>query len=195
MCATRAEQGRERSYNVKKTVVLHSSLTRGAAAEALRRSIDQESLTLFSLSGFQGSCPVLGEVDTDSFRLRKRLYYRNDFARQFYGRFEEEPGGTRIEGYFAYRRFPRIFITAWFVGVVSLGTIAFISTVRDQVAGSHRMGNNTWIGLVALPALVLFGIVLLWFSRMLSSSGERFLLEHLKATLSARIEEHHSTVS
>jgi hypothetical protein len=55
--------------------------------ETLRRSIDPEKRTLFSLSG-------------RTFWLKKRLYSRNDFAGQFYGTIEAETGGSRIQGCF-----------------------------------------------------------------------------------------------
>ena len=176
-------------------LVLHSPFSLGTASEALRLSIDEEHLTVFSMSGFQGGHPVLGEVGADSFRLRKRIFYRNDFARQFYGRFESEPGGTRIEGYFDVRLFPRIFMTVWFAGVISIGAIIFVEAVRDLMGGGHPFANNLWIGLVTAPAMLLFGIGLLWFCRWLSRSGETFIVEHLKATLSAQAEEPRPTRS
>jgi hypothetical protein len=85
---------------MKRNVVLHSSLPPYAVADTLRQSIDEEHLTIFSLSGYRGDRPVLGKVDERTFRLQKRRYYKNSFAPFFYGQFEPEPGGTRIEGYF-----------------------------------------------------------------------------------------------
>ena len=174
-------------------LVFHSPLSIGAASEALRLSIDEEHLMIFSPTGFGGWRPVLGEVGNDSFRLRKRIGYRNDFARQFYGKFIPESGGTRVEGYFAIRPFPRIFMTIWFAGIISIGGIIFAETVKDLIKGGHPFENNPLIGLIAPPALLLFGVGLLCFCSWLSSSGERFILEHLKTTLSARIAEHEST--
>jgi hypothetical protein len=169
--------------------VLHSPLSPGTASEVLRRSIDQEHLTAFSLSGFAGGRPILGEVGFDSFRLRKRISYRNDFARQFYGRLEPETGGTRIEGHFGIRLFPKIFMTIWFSGVISIGAIIFVETVRDLLRGGRPFDNHPWIGLLAPPGMLLFGIGLLWFCLWLSRSGEEFILQHLKTTLSARVEQ------
>ena len=135
----------------KRKLVLHSPLSPGAASEALRLSIDEEHCMVVSLSGFGGWRPVLGEVGTDSFRLRKRISYRNDFARQFYGRFEPESGGTRIEGYFAARLFPRIFMTVWLIGVISIGTIMFVETVRDLMRGGPPLRQQALDGTCLSP--------------------------------------------
>ena len=169
-------------------IVLHSALPPEAVADALRRSMDEEHRTLFSLSGYQGNCPVLGEVRADSFRLQMRRYSRNDFAGQFYGRFQSEPEGTRIEGYFDAPRGARIFMKIWLVGAILIGTPILVSTVNELTKGGYPLSGDMWVGLVVPPALVLFGTVLPRFGRMQGRSGERFLLEHVKRTLGARIE-------
>jgi hypothetical protein len=79
---------------MKPTVILHSSLTPDAFGEALRRAIDPEHWTLFSLSGYEGARPILGEVQAHTFRLQKRRISRNDFAGHFYGQVEPESGGS-----------------------------------------------------------------------------------------------------
>jgi hypothetical protein len=171
-----------------KKVVLHSALPPDAVAEALRRSMDEGHRTLFSLSGYRGSRPVLGQIRGDTFRLQKRRYSRNDFAGQFYGQFRSEPGGTRIEGYFDAPRWARNFMKFWLAAVVVIGTPVFVSTLSD-LTRSHHMSGDRWVGIVVPPALVLFGTILPRFGRVLGRSGEGFLLEHLQRTLSARIEE------
>jgi len=169
-------------------IILHSALSPDAVAGALRNSIDEEHRTLFSLSGYRGDRPVLGEVQAGSFRLQKRRYYRNDFAGQFYGRFQAEPGGTRVEGYFNASRWSRFFMKVWLAGAVLIGTPIFVLTLIDLTKGSHHMSGDMWVGLVVPPSLVLFGAVLPRFGRLLGRSGERFLLKHLQQTLGARIE-------
>ena len=168
--------------------VLHSTLTPNAVVDALRRSIDEERWTLFSLSGYQGNRPLLGKVGESTFRVQKRKYYRNDFAGQFYGRFVPEPGGTRIEGYFDAPRWARYFMRIWLTFTVLMGTPSFVRTVIDVVAGSHHMSGDQWVGLVVPSVLVLFGIVLPKVGRLLGKNNERFILEHVQKTVAARIE-------
>ena len=116
--------------------VLHSALSPNAAADALRRSIDEQRWTLFSLSGYKGNLPLLGEVGRSTFKVQKRKYYRNDFAGKFYARFAPEPGGTRIEGYFDYPRWAKYFMRIWLAFAVLVGTpISWKhSAMRSRVA-------------------------------------------------------------
>jgi hypothetical protein len=169
--------------------VLHSALVPNAVADALRRSIDEKHWTLFSLSGYRGNRPLLGDVGEDTFTLQKRRYRRNDFAGRLYARFEPEPGGTRIEAYFDAPRWARYFMRAWLAFAVFVGTPIFAVTLIDMVAGSHYMRGDLWVGLVVPPGLVLFGAVLPRVGRLLGKADERFMLEHVQNTLAARIEE------
>jgi hypothetical protein len=172
----------------RKVFVLHSILTPNAAADALRRLIDEQRWTLFSLSGYKGKLPLLGEVGENTFQVQKRKYYRNDFAGRFYGRFAPEPGGTRIEGYFDYPRWARYFMRIWLGFAVLVGTPIFVGTLRDVITGSNYMSGDKWVGLIVPPALVLFGTVLPKVGRLLGKSDERFMLEHIQNALAARIE-------
>jgi hypothetical protein len=169
--------------------VLHSALTANAVADALRHSIDPRRWTPFSLSGCKGNLPLLGEVGENTFEVQKRKYYRNDFAGQFYARFEPEPGGTRIEGYFDSPGWARWFMRFWLGAVVLMGTSIFIKTIIDIASGSHYMSGDRWVGLIVPPAMVFFGTVLPKFGRLLGKKDERFILEHVQNTLAARIEE------
>lgn len=168
--------------------VLHSAIAPNLLADGLRRSIDQEHWTLFSLSGYRGNRPLLGEVGENTFRIQKRRYSRNDFAGHFYARFEPEPGGTRIEGYFDAPRWARYFMRIWLAGAVLIGTPIFVGTVMDVTTGSHHMSGDTWVGLVVPPVLVLFGTLLPKFGRLLGKKDREFILEQVQSTLAARIE-------
>lgn len=169
--------------------VLHSALTPNAVADALRRSIDEQRWTPFSLSGYGGDLPLLGEVGENAFKIQKRKYYRNDFAGQLYARFAPEPGGTRIEGYFDCPRWARYFMRIWLAFAVLVGAPIFVATLSDVVRNSHYMSGDKRVGLIVPPVLVLFGTVLPKFGRLLGKRDERFMLEHIQNTLAARIEE------
>jgi len=51
--------------------VCHSAISPQAVAEMLSNSIDEERWTLFSLSGYESSRPILGQVGENAFRSRK----------------------------------------------------------------------------------------------------------------------------
>jgi hypothetical protein len=88
------------------------------------------------VSGYKGSRLIIGRVEENTFRLRKRRYSRNDFAGIFYERFEPEQGGTRIEGYFDMPRCAKYFMRIWLAFAVLIGTPIFVGTLSD--IATHR---------------------------------------------------------
>jgi hypothetical protein len=174
---------------MKSSIVLHSALTPIAVSDALRRSVDEERRTLFSLSGYRGSLPVLGEVTESTFRLQKRRFWRNDFAPHLFGQFQPEAGGSRIEAHFDVSRWTRNFMRFWLVGVALLGGPIFVLCLIDLTTGSHHTTGDARVGLIVPLALVLWGFLLPKIGRLLGRGEERFLLEFVQQTLAARIEE------
>ncbi|MGH9513665.1 MAG: hypothetical protein ACRD2U_16165 [Terriglobales bacterium] len=170
------------------TVLLHSALAPSTVMDALRRSIDPEQRTLFSLSGYKGERPVLGEVGKTTFRLQKRRYGRNDFAGEFYGTIEAQTGGSRIQGYFDASRWARYFMRFWLAFAVLCGTPIFVLTLLDVLTGSHHTTGDTWVGLAVPPALVLFGTVLPKMGWAFGRSDRKFMLEFVQQTAAARVE-------
>ena len=174
---------------MKKQIVLHTGLDPTAVADLLRRSMDEEQRTLFSLSGYKGELPVLGMVAGDALRLQRRRYWRNDFAPQFYGQIVPEPGGTRIEGHFDLSEWVRGFMRVWLAAVAVIGIPMFIFTLVKVLHGD-RTENDT-VALVVPPALIIFGSLLPKFGRLIAIGEESFLLQHLQNVLSARIDPEH----
>jgi hypothetical protein len=168
--------------------ILHSALAPDAVSDALRREVDEEQWTVFSLSGFRGNRPLLGEIEGNSFRLRKRRYSRNDFAGQFYARFEPELGGTKIEGFFDYPRWAKYFMRVWLAAAVVIGAPIFVMTLTDVVYGTHHMSGDLSVGLLVPLGLILFGLVLPRIGRLLGKRDERFILHFLQNTLVARMD-------
>lgn len=77
----------------------------------------------------------------------------------------------------------------WLGMAVLIGTPIFVETVMDITTGSHHMGGDRWVGLLVPPGLVFFGTVVPRLGRLLGKKDERFILEHVQNTLSARVEE------
>src|SRR5277367_3687845 len=101
--------------------VLRTDLDENECLRRLTESIDPERWTIFSLSGYKSSKPVIGWIDGYQFYLHKRRYYRNDFAPLFHGNLQSLARGTLIEGYFDMPRWTRIFMRFWLGGVILLG--------------------------------------------------------------------------
>ena len=174
---------------MKPTVVMHSSLTADAFGEALRRAIDPEHWTLFSLSGYEGTRPILGEVDSDTFRLQKRRISRNDFTGHFFGKVEPEAGGSRIEGYFAAPRWARYFMRLWIAFAVISGVPLFVVSLRDVLTGHHEVGGDSWVGLVVPPFLILVGTVLPRITQRFGRGDRRRMIEFVQKVGAAKVED------
>jgi hypothetical protein len=155
----------------------------------LRRSIDEERRTFFSLTGYRGSFPVLGVVTDNTFRLRRRRYWRNDFAPCLYGQFHSESGGSRIEAYVDLSPWTRNFMRLWLVGVTLLGGPIFVLCLIDLTTGSHYTSGDARVGLIVPPALILWGFVLPKIGRLFGTGDEQVLSGFVQKTLAARIEE------
>ena len=161
-----------------------------SAEECLRRlteSIDPESPTVFSLTGFKGSRDVIGRVNGYEFCLHKRRFYRNDFAPQFYGNFQTRDRGTNIEGYFDMPRWTKIFMRIWTGFAVAIGIPTFAICFADVFLGGRSVSGDPRIGLIVPPVLILFGILLPKFGLWLGRYEERFILEFLQSTLIAEV--------
>jgi hypothetical protein len=158
-------------------------------SDALRRSIDEERRTLFSLSGFKGSCPVLGEVGESAFRLQRRRYWRNDFAPHLYAKFQTDTGGTRIDAHFDLSSWVKTFMRIWLCGVVLIGGPIFVLSALDKLTGSHYTTGDSLVGLIVPPAMIVTGLLAPKMGRFLASSDEGFLLGFIQRTLAARLEQ------
>ena len=167
--------------------VLHSALTPESLAEVLQHSIDPERRTFFSLSGYRGDRPLLGEVGVNTFRVQMRRYSRNDFAPHFYARFGPEKDGARIEGYFDTRPWMKYFIRVWRSFAILIGTPMFIASAIDVTTGSHYLTSDAWVGLIVSPVLVLCGVFLPKLGHLLGKVDQRFILERLQKDLRATI--------
>ena len=171
-------------------MILRSTLAPNATADALRRSIDEERRTLFSLSGYRGSLPVLGEVNGSTFRLRKRRYWRNDFAPNLYGEIQADAAGSRIDARFELCPWIKAFMRFWIGGALLLGAPIFVLSALDHFTGSHHTTGDSWVGLVVPPAMVLWGFLLPRIGRLFSIGDEKYLLEFVQQILAAQIDEH-----
>lgn len=167
--------------------VFHSALAPDAVADALRRSVDEKHWTIFSLSGFRGNRPLLGNIGADTFEIQKRRISRNDFAGHLFGRFTPERGGARVEAYFEAPRWARYFMRFWLAGAVLIGVPLFIQTLIGVLKGDHSEGN--WVGLVVPPALILYGTVFPRIGWLWGRADRRFIVEQVQNILAARIEE------
>jgi hypothetical protein len=164
---------------------LHTEFDPEACIRRLDDSIDPWHRTPLSFSGFAGSKPVIGWINGYEFRLRKRRYYRNDFAPQFYGNLKRNGRGTVVEGYFDMGRVTKVFMRIWLAIVILTGTPTFLSTVRGLIRGTSHATENPLVGLLVPPFMVLGGFLLPKFGLWLGRHEEKYILEFLHTRLTA----------
>jgi hypothetical protein len=171
--------------------VLHSTLSLGTLPDALRRSMDLERRTAFTLSSapFRRGNAFLGEVGENTLRVEKRRFNENDYPVEFCGRFESESGGTRIEGYFEEPDWARRFRKIWMAVAIVVAPAIFVKTLVSVMRGSSLTHNNLWIGLVVPPCLLLSALLAPRIGRRQRKKDEQQILDHLRNSLGARIDE------
>jgi hypothetical protein len=156
-----------------------------ACIRRLDDSIDPWHRTPLSFSGFEGSKPVIGWINGYEFRLRKRRYYNNGFAPEFYGNLKTNGRGTIVEGYFDMARVTKFFMRIWLGCAILMGIPIFVSTLRALIRGNSHAPEGFLIGLLVPSTMVLFGILFPKFGLWLGRNEEKYILEFLQTTLIA----------
>jgi hypothetical protein len=152
--------------------VLRSDYSPDACLARLAEQIDIDQRTLFSLSGYRGSKPILGRIAGNEFRLHKRRSWHNSFGPVLYGRVAADGRGTTIEAYWDVLRSTRISMRIWLIFAALIGTPIFLRSVMQLLDGRTRMVGELWVGLVVPPAMILFGLLLPEWGRCLAFMKE-----------------------
>lgn len=160
-------------------VDLLSPLPRAECERLLRQHVASE-WSLISDSG------VVGSIDGDSFRIRKKIYYRNSFQRRLYGMLNDAPGGgTRIHGETRELDFKWVFVLAGIVAAIAF-IIVFVTLFAFR-AELHDVPIAAIVGpALVVPALVVIMIGAVALGRRLGRSEEPFLVDFLRRTLNAK---------
>jgi hypothetical protein len=175
-----------------KSIVLHSALAPEAIAATLRWSIDSETDAGVAVQSLMpwfvrlvwkgGSRQVRGLLDGNTFRLKSRNAWQ--LSPNFYGKWQSESGGTRIEGYFALAPLVKFSIRITFVVTLGFAVVGIVLNTLDLEVGTHFTVDpeiGLWISLLLVPFAL--GIYLL--ARRIGSRGEEGLLRFVEQTLAA----------
>jgi hypothetical protein len=141
-------------------IVLQSDYAPEVCAGKLAKQIDPDKPTLFSLSGYGGSEPVVGRIEGNKFRLHCRRYWRNNFGPVLFGRMSAQGKGSPIEGYWDMAKWTRTFMRVWIILAVVIGTPIFFTSLKCAVTATCGDRSNDWVGLLVPPGMVLFGLLL-----------------------------------
>jgi hypothetical protein len=170
-------------------VVLNTDMNFVVCLQRLREAVDADEIWApFVFSKRARSKPVLGFVSGREFRIRKRrISSRDQPGSYFWGRVDESPGGTRIEGYYAAAPLLRKLAFIWFSFMYVLASIAFVQCLRDFMR--DRVSFETMVLASSVSLLfVLFPVLFRFIWRVLARKQEAYLIEFLETTLIARRE-------
>jgi hypothetical protein len=168
--------------------VFHSVLNSDAVSDALLRSIDSEVSALDVLPWFvrmmwKGrSGRVRGRVERNTFRLKKWSAWQ--FSPSFYGKWESQYGGTRIEGYFDLDSVARWSSRLTTVLLLSFAAIGITLNTLDLKARTHFTVDPK-IGLVISILFVPVAVGIYLIAGVLGSRRDKRLVEFLERTLIA----------
>jgi hypothetical protein len=166
-------------------IVFQSSLSADECRQRLRSNTDEQQRTLFSLSGYQGTRPVLSLIQGEQFQLQKRRYYRNDFAPNFYGTIRPWGNNARVEGYFGPPRWTMRFLWVW-IGAAVLFTLPMGLIFLRRLPNDGSRAILLVLTLLVPLMVIAFGLLLPRFGDWLGRNEKTFLLQFLETTLAAR---------
>ena len=127
-----------------------------------------------------GSKSVCGRIGNRAFRLRRRISYRNSFQTNAFGRLEPMARGTLIRCRFGMHRLVVAFLILWFGILLAIGT---------KLAATVSIRQSTpiqWSVPVTLVGLLISGVVLIRFGRLLARDEQRFLSQFICTILEAK---------
>jgi hypothetical protein len=169
-------------------IILHSALAPEAVADTLLRSIDSE-VGLRSLMPWfirlvwkRGSREVRGLIEGNTFRLER--WNAMQWSPNFYGKWEADYSGTRIEGYFDLAPTVRWSLRLTLVIVIGLAIYGVVLNTLDLTAGTH-FTVDPQVGLGISIFLMLFAGGLFLIAHRLGSRQDKRLLGFLEQTLAA----------
>ena len=141
-----------------------------------------QRLRFKTAEGWSGS--IVGSVGETSFRLRKRIGYRNSFQTSLHGKIVAENGETRLHCRAGLHPFVRAFLAVWFGGVsIGCGAVV-IGAINLLRSGQLAASGWQWL---AVPFLMLgFGVVLVGSGKYLARDEADFLIDFVRRALDAR---------
>jgi hypothetical protein len=126
-----------------------------------------------------GERPFIGRVSGQTFRMRKRIGYRNSFQTFMRGTVLPYAGGSRVEARMGLHPFVRIFMVVWLFLVVGIGSAAFPGLVEEASDPTRRL-----IGLVPVVMIVGF-FAMLAIGRWIAREERAALVAFLEETAEA----------
>jgi hypothetical protein len=129
-----------------------------------------------------GSHEVRGFIEGNTFRIKR--WNAMQWSPNFYGKWETDCGGIRIEGYFDLAPTVRRSLRLTLVTVMSLAVLGIVLNTLDITAGTHfTVHSQVGLGISIFLMLLAGGLFLI--AHRVGSGKDKRLLEFLEQTLAA----------
>jgi hypothetical protein len=130
---------------------------------------------------------VIRQVNGNTFQLERRR--RNPFSSTFYGTWEAEQDGTKIEGYFALPSGVLMGLRISLFLIVSIAVLGVILNLLDLTVKTHFTVDPD-VGLTISVCLLLLPIGVYLVAQWLGSWRDAGSLAYLGRKLSAFVKDH-----
>jgi len=175
------------------TFVLHSTLPLDRFEAALRENVSKDQMwrEVFPIFLFaKAASPVVVKYLKSEIRLRRLHYWiHNSWFPLFYARYEAEPAGTRIEGFFDIHPFTKWFMRIWLGGLAFFAALFAFHGLKELNSGSLSDPDGFKQAIFTFLGMAAFGILLPKFGAFLGRGDKQFILDFLGDRLLARPEK------
>lgn len=128
---------------------------------------------------------VVGPVNESSFRIRKRIRYRNSFQPNLICELEQRPGDTLLRCYFGFHPVVGILLGVWIIGAVIFGIVFLFTDIPQQISkGADGLAGQAWLLFNPITPLI-FVYAIIRFGLYLARNEPQFLVDFLREQLDA----------
>jgi hypothetical protein len=187
----------------RNSVVLHTALSPDVVADCLHQSVETTSVSPWSVlllirvlvtiaswvtgPPWNDTCrQVMTQVSGKTFRLERRR--GTPFSSAFYGSWEAEHGGTKIEGYFRLPSRVLITLRVWLFIMGTMAVIGVVVNMLDLTVKTHFTVDPD-VGLTISICLLLLPIGVYLLAQWLGSRRDAGSLAYLEQKLAGTCED------
>jgi hypothetical protein len=163
---------------LRKSFDLVSPPTRDECVRRLQEKTESRFLAVFS------NKPVAGHVGYTSFRIRKRIAYRNSFQPHVSGDLLNEGGRTRVRCRVGMHPAVIAFMAIWF-GVLLIGGGAAAISAIGSLLRDHATAH-AWTSVAAAAFMLSGGVAMVALGHFAGRNEPRFLIDFLRDTIAAQ---------
>lgn len=129
---------------------------------------------------------VVGSVEGDHVRMRKKIYYRNTFQPTLDVSIADAPGGgTALHCRVTFFPLVPIFIAAGVIFIIAVAITAYTAMNRNVILQDVPLAAVI-APLASIPFFIALGFGTVYFGRWVARNEPAFLVDFLKKTVDAK---------